>query len=258
MISNRRYDNSNRDLLKEISEIISAHDMRIRILNGNRESPRYDNWEWSQSESITLKDIENVPKNKKRYQRSPLCRDYESMPTISDNSSDYLDSDPISSDPDDYISNETKRLRNYKNDNEIAQHCQKILKITAYPTVAQITVLVHEISRTDSTNSQELDLIRRKSLQWFRKRREYLALKVYNVCDELMESVWDAVVARTHQQNLTYEGTVEEIVADDLLMETIFEASKLPIKDKRNGISFVRRKVKDFFNKLCTKTIQNY
>lgn len=248
--SSSPHNNIQRDLLAELSQIISAHDMHMRMVRNNMDD---DDLFVTSSDTLKLK----VTKKEREYQRSPLGMPSGDKKLIDDFSCSDYSSDPI----DNYEIESSIRYRNYKYNNDVAHHCQKLLKITAYPTVAQITILVHEIRRSDSTNSQELDVIKRKSLQWFRKRREYLALKVYNVCDELMESVWDAVVARSEVENdsnkLTYDATVDEIVSDDLLMMTIFEAAKLPVKDKTNGVSFVRRKVKDYFNKLCIRTTNN-
>lgn len=229
-----------RDLLAEIAQIINSTAAAASSLDYNDDvSDDYNCVIGAQKSKIP----------KKEYRRSPLA-----MPTPSSSQYSYCPLED-SSEVDNYEIESSTKFRNYKNNNDVAYHCQKLLKITAYPTVAQITILVHEIKRSDASNTQELDVIKRKALQWFRKRREYLALKVYNVCDELMESVWDAVVARSPK--LTYDATVEEIVSDEALMLTIFEAAKLPVKDQTNGLSFVRRKVKDYFNKLCTRTINS-
>jgi hypothetical protein len=49
---------------------------------------------------------------------------------------------------------------------------------------------------------------------------------------------------------------VEEIVSDIILMTEIVKVSKLPVKDEANALNFVRRKVRDYFTKLCSKTVQ--
>lgn len=222
---------SKRNLLTEISALITAHEMYMGRLD---------------------EDNQLKVTKKKEYCRSPLGKeiqkesDIPTMPPVIDNDSEQP---------------ENFKFRKYKNNNEIAHHCQKLLKVTAYPSVAQITVLIHQINSTLTPNtmessSNELNTIRSIILQWFRKRREYLASKVYSVCDELMGDIWMSVLMRCEASGIlpiSYDSTVEEIISDDSLMKGIFHASDLPIKDEENGINFVKRKVKDYFTKLCSK-----
>ena len=228
-----------RDLLTEISALISSHEIYIATQENIQED--------TQNNKI-------FATKKKEYRKSPLGLGREMVAPDASKS----DSNPGNS----IESEEAVKYRKYKRNNEIAHHCQKLLKVTAYPSVAQITLLVHQIINTSSGESKpiatEIDSIRSIVLQWFRKRREYLASKVYNVCDELMGDVWMAVLMRAESAGispLSYDSTVEEIVSDAAFMKGIFHASDLPIKDETNGISFVKRKVKDYFTKLCSKII---
>lgn len=249
---------SQRDLLSEINHIIKEQSIKIGDKPNNYQfNYEDDHLEDDHDENERVQEISILTQKtnspKKQYRRSPLGYDNKFMPPdIADIGEEVNNSDSV----DNYEIESSVKFRNYKNNNDVAFHCQKLLKITAYPTVAQITILIHEIIRSQPANSQEIDLVKKKVLQWFRKRREYLALKVYNVCDELMESVWDTIVAQADVSRITklsYDEIVEVIVSDDYLMEVIFKAAKLPVKDETNGISFVRRKVKDYFNKLCTR-----
>lgn len=242
--------NSKRDLITEISALIFAHEMYIEELEKSAQNK---------------KGI--VPK-RKEYRSSPLGRD---MPSELDELSgcglselDHPDHTDQRDQSDQQIqqvqqSSSEGKFRKYKKNNEIAHHCQKLLKVTAYPSVAQITLLIHQIISSSSSgisNSNEIDSIRSIVLQWFRKRREYLASKVYSVCDEMMADVWMAVLLKAESAGcgpLSYDSTVEAIISDSPLMKGIFRASDLPIKDETNGVNFVKRKVKDYFTKLCSK-----
>ena len=231
-----------RDLLTEISELISAHEIYM----------------------ANIKDAQNsgVTKSKnaksKEYRRSPLGRTMDEVNlNESANNKQKSESQTLETpaSPETLAEDESFKFRKYKKNNEIARHCQKLLKVTAYPSVAQITLLIHQIAT--STENNEIDSIRPIVLQWFRKRREYLAAKVYSVCDELMGDIWTAVVMRAESAGMSpisYDSTVEEIVSDNGLMKGILQAADLPIKDETNGVSFVKRKVKDYFTKLCSKS----
>lgn len=237
-ISTRRRQRSElgqRDLLAELKQIINAHDMHVKMLRANNVDI---------DEEYSALNKPNSPKSPKaEYRRSPLGQDQ--MPTKA-KESDYA------GDQDNF------KYRKYKNNGEVKNQCQKLLQITAYPTVAQITALVHRITQIDP-NTMEINEIRSTVLQWFRKRREYLASKVYSVCDDLMDEAWNqalAVVQSAGTSSITYESVVEEVICDTVLMNQIVKSAKLPVKDEANALSFVRRKVRDYFTKLCTKTNQ--
>lgn len=225
-----------RDLLTGISELISAHEIYMANIKDARNS------------GVTKSN------KSKEYRRSPLGR---TMDEINETASNKQKAESHSLEtPETFAADESSfKFRKYKKNNEIARHCQKLLKVTAYPSVAQITLLIHQIAM--STDNNEIDSIRPIVLQWFRKRREYLASKVYSVCDELMGDIWTAVVMRIESAGMSpisYDSTVEEIVSDSGLMKGILQAADLPIKDETNGVSFVKRKVKDYFTKLCSKS----
>ena len=192
----------------------------------------------------------------KEYRRSPLGRTMDEV-NVNESANNKQKSESQSLEiPETLAADESFKFRKYKKNNEIARHCQKLLKVTAYPSVAQITLLIHQIA-TSTAENNEIDSIRPIVLQWFRKRREYLAAKVYSVCDELMGDIWTAVVMRAESAGMSpisYDSTVEEIVSDNGLMKGILQAADLPIKNETNGVSFVKRKVKDYFTKLCSKS----
>lgn len=221
-----------RDILAELSHIISAHDMHMRMLRAN-------NVDIDAEYSALNKP--NSPKSPKaEYRRSPLGQDH--MPSKPEPESD--------ADQDNF------KYRKYKNNGEVAKQCQKLLQITAYPTVAQITSLVHKIAQIDP-NTMEINEIKSTVLLWFRKRREYLAAKVYNSCDDLMGVAWTQTIEAMQAAGMSpinYDAVVEEIVSDQILMKEIVRITKLPVKDQSNALSFARRKVRDYFTKLCSKT----
>lgn len=221
------------DLFSELSQIISAHDMHMRFLRANNVD--------IDAEYSALNN-QNSPKSPKtEYRRSPLGQDH--MPTEQAK-----------------LNNEQEsfKYRKYKNNGEVKNQCQRLLQITAYPTVAQVTALVHRIAQIDP-NTMEINEIKSTVLHWFRKRREYLASKVYAVCDDMMGVIWTQAVENLQTAGLThitYDLVVEEITSETILMEEIVKLAKLPVKDEANALNFVRRKVRDYFTKLCSKTGQ--
>ena len=226
---------SQRDFLAELSEIINAHDLHVITLRANNVD--------IDAEYSALNN-QNSPKTqtpKTEYRRSPLGQDH--MPT---------EQPKISSDQENF------KYRKYKNNGEVKNQCQRLLQFTAYPTVAQVTALVHRITQIDP-NTMEINEIKSTVLHWFRKRREYLASKVYAVCDDLMGVIWSQAMGNLQAagvSQITYDLIVEEIVTDTVLMEEILKVAKLPVKDGINALNFVRRKVRDYFTKLCSKTVQ--
>lgn len=229
----QRSQSNQRDLLAELSQIISAHDMHVRMLMAQ-------NVDIDAEYSALNK--QNSPKSPKtEYRRSPLGQDR--MPTEQ---------------PKVVNEQETFKYRKYKNNGEVKNQCQKLLQITAYPTVAQVTALVHRITQIDP-NTMEINEIKSTILHWFRKRREYLASKVYAVCDDLMGVIWTQATENLQTagvSQITYDLVVEEIISDTILMTEIVKGAKLPVKDEANALNFVRRKVRDYFTKLCSKTVQ--
>lgn len=220
-------------------------------------------------------DLPKINTNTREYIRSPLSGGEVLQILMVNRINELLENQKqeIEIEDDD---NEPLKLRKYKCNNYIAGYCQRLMKITAYPSVAQLTVLCHQIKLSDGSGGHfhlEIDEIKSKVLQWFRKRREYLSTKVYNVCDEHMEQVWIRTCLHFQstkdldsdfddekkkkdqtQHNITYDMVIEEIVKNDFLMQQVLNEAKLPIKNVDNAMSFVRRKVKDYFTKLCTKT----
>lgn len=226
----QRSQSDQRDLIAELSEIISAHDLHMRILRANNVD--------IDAEYSALNN-QNPPKIE--YRRSPLGQDQMPIeqPKISNNQENF-------------------KYRKYKNNGEVKNQCQRLLQFTAYPSVAQITALVHRIAQIDP-NTMEINEIKSTVLHWFRKRREYLASKVYAVCDDLMGTIWSQAMGNLQAagvSQITYDLVVEEIVSDTILMEEILKVAKLPVKDGVNALNFVRRKVRDYFTKLCSKTVQ--
>lgn len=230
---------SKRDLITEISSLLYAHEMHIENQRRLKDNAQNNN---------------KLVTERKEYQPSPLGRREMGESRDNPQSPPNQPIEPSKS----AGQEEDFKFRKYKNNNEIAHHCQKLLKVTAYPSVAQITLLIHQIVAATTGSPSELNSVKSIVLQWFRKRREYLASKVYSVCDELMGDVWMAVLMRAEAAGcgpLSYDSTVDEIISDGALMTGIFHASDLPIKDEINGVNFVKRKVKDYFTKLCSKIV---
>lgn len=190
----------------------------------------------------------NVP-----YKKSPLSLDPNQMPNIK---ADHQAKQIKATDDEGEIDEEVGKFRKYKKNNEIAQQCQKLLRITAYPTVAQLTQLVDQIAQSSAVNNMKISEIRSAVLHWFRKRREYMASKVYSVCDDVMTDAWMGTInsaLEADQVSPNYEKTVEMILSDGILIDTIVLKSKIPVKNHQSARNFVQRKVRDYFTKLCSK-----
>lgn len=233
-----KHSRPSRDLLAEMSSIISAHQMHMRMLHAN-----------SIKEDNTQNQQENPPKlSKKAYQKSPLSKEVDLLMPTSKVDEDHVDIEDFNSD--EIVS---VKIRKYNKNNNVAYHCQKLLKITAYPSVTQLAILIHQISQ--QSDGIGLNEIKSLVLLWFRKRREYLAKKVYSACDDLMLDVWETKTSEESDSiPLSYDQTVNLIISDTILMEKIVKISKLPVKDEVNALDFVRKKVGDYFMKLCSKT----
>lgn len=233
----------------KFSNIVSAREIHARFWERKEESNQ--NYQILPNSNYGQEIITN--RNNNTYRRSPLSQDEHHMAVKNSDESDELD-----------LNGEPLKYRRYKRNNEVAHHCQRLLNITAYPTVAQLTILIHQISQSTrqkiaDQSPSELDSIRSTVLQWFRKRREYLAAKIYNICDERMGEAWLRICKRANEDSeigreLSYEEIVEEIIKDDEIMSEVLIMARLPINDTANGLCFVKRKVKDYFMKLCSKS----
>lgn len=153
-------------------------------------------------------------------------------------------------------------FRRYKKNNEIACYCQRLLRHTVYPTPSQIAALIHVLIVAESRHHQTSDIssptsspatLRTLILEWFRKRREYLATKVYRVCDDVMANVWSEVLDEAAPASLSFEETVHRISTNETVIATILERVRLPVVDETAARAFVQRKVEDYFTKLCSK-----
>ena len=237
---------------KLFSNFFSAREIHASFWEHNEENNQ--NYQILPNSNYGQEIITN--RNNNTYKRSPLSQDENHMAVKSRKS--LQEGDELN------LNDEPLKYRRYKRNNEVAHHCQRLLNITAYPTVAQLTILIHQISQSTrqkiaDQSPSELDSIRSTVLQWFRKRREYLAAKIYNICDERMGEAWLRICKQANEDSemakeLSYEEIVEEIIKDDEIMSEVFIMARLPITDPVNGLCFVKRKVKDYFMKLCTKS----
>jgi hypothetical protein len=144
------------------------------------------------------------------------------------------------------------KYRRYKSNNALAHECQRLLALTATPTPDQLASLVQKyLIRNGHDPSVQSHRVRALVKEWFRKRREYLASKIYRVCDELMPALWSDLSASAADRSSSYDQLVELIVDDELVVECVRLESKLPITVDEAAREFVRQKIRDYFYKLC-------
>lgn len=148
------------------------------------------------------------------------------------------------------------KMRRYKANNDLAHFCQQLMSHTATPNCDQLNQLVHDycVQHGDPGNPRQ---VRSKVKEWFRKRREYMASKIYRACDELMSGFWEDMVRLKHDQltSQAYQEIVGHIVADDVIVDHVAHAASLPIFDLDGLRAFVRKKIRDYFDKLCVEIV---
>lgn len=153
------------------------------------------------------------------------------------------------------------RIRRYKKNNLIARYCQVLLKRTAYPSLDELSRLQLAITSAfekefgSSVPLPSASSLRSQIKEWFRKRREYMSFKIYSVCDKMMEGWWEAALAELddNQQGIavTYAQVVQFIVYSDEHIEVLRQLARLPITNPDMSKAFIRKRVEDYFYKIC-------
>ena len=141
------------------------------------------------------------------------------------------------------------RGRRYKTDNILAQVCARFLQKTANPRPHDLNEIVAQIVRAEDGILQYSEKkLKSQVREWFRKRREYMATKIYRSCDRLLpkaladEEAW--IVARQVCNNETVIGLIAV-------------EAKLPMSSEEEKFGFVREKVKDYYMSYPKRRLRN-
>lgn len=147
------------------------------------------------------------------------------------------------------------RGRKYLNTNLLARFCQEVLQITAHPSLVQISEIVDRLkmssSSTNNNNISEKKL-RSSVREWFRKRREYMATKIYRSCKRLLPP---CPFKTKESEKMT--NFLRKVHANSDLIGIIMLESKLPMQSEREKLDFVKEKVTDFYLKYPQRKLRN-
>lgn len=145
---------------------------------------------------------------------------------------------------------QSSRGRKYHNTNLLAQYCQEVLHITAHPTLVQISEIVIKLksSMYDAPEKKLRSSIR----EWFRKRREYMATKIYRSCKRLLPPC-----PHKTKESEKMTSFLRKIHSNSALIGIIMLESKLPMQSEKEKIEFVTEKVTDFYLKYPQRKLRN-
>jgi hypothetical protein len=142
----------------------------------------------------------------------------------------------------------TTRGRKYHNSNILAHSCQVVLNETAHPSFSQIADIVNQLKTSLGSAAKSDKKIRSNVREWFRKRREYMATKVYRCCERLLPKF-----ATGNNMN----EFLKSIQANKPLIGLIMIESKLPMKFEEERIQFVKEKIADYYLKYPQRKLRN-
>ena len=141
------------------------------------------------------------------------------------------------------------RGRRYHNTNLLAQYCQEVLSITAHPSLTQIDEIVDKLKESNSDHIA-CKKLRSSVREWFRKRREYMATKIYKSCQRLLPS--NAPVEKEE-----IDRFIKKIHKNSALLGIIMLESHLPMTSEKEKVTFVKEKIVDFYMKYPTRRKRN-
>jgi hypothetical protein len=149
------------------------------------------------------------------------------------------------------LNHQAPRGRRYHNTNLLAQYCQEILAITAHPSISQIDGIVDKLKEPEESNHvTRCKKLRSSIREWFRKRREYMATKVYKSCQRLLPSV-----APDEKEEI--DKFIKKIHKNSSLIGIIMLESHLPMASEKEKIAFVKEKIVDFYMKYPARRRRN-
>lgn len=141
------------------------------------------------------------------------------------------------------------RGRKYHNTNLLAQCCQKVLNLTAHPGINQISEIVHQLKGTENGSSSAEKKLRSSVREWFRKRREYMATKIYRSCERLLPKI------PLKQPDIN--EFIKSVHSNHALIGIIMLESKLPMQSEKERIDFVNEKITDYYLKYPQRKLRN-
>lgn len=148
------------------------------------------------------------------------------------------------------FNHQAPRGRRYHNTNLLAQYCQEVLAITAHPTLSQIDGIVEKLKESDDTNHVAFKKLRSSVREWFRKRREYMATKVYKSCQRLLPP-------NAPEDKEEIDRFIKKIHKNSALIGIIMLESHLPMASEKEKIAFVKEKIVDFYMKYPARRKRN-
>lgn len=140
------------------------------------------------------------------------------------------------------------RGRKYHNTNLLAQYCQEILSKTAHPSIGQISEIVNKLYYPGGPTEKKLKSLIR---EWFRKRREYMATKIYRSCQNLLPPY--PTGSREHD----ISEFIKTIQSNYALIGIIMLESKLPMESEIERMDFVKEKIIDYYLKYPQRKLRN-
>ncbi len=142
-----------------------------------------------------------------------------------------------------------RRGRRYKTNNVVAQVCSRFLQKTANPRPQDLNEIVHQISHAEDLMLQETEKkLKSQVREWFRKRREYLAAKIYRSCDRLLPKAMGDRDAWT---------MANEVCKNETIISLISLEAKLPMQLDEEKFAFVREKIKDYYMSYPKRRLRN-
>lgn len=140
------------------------------------------------------------------------------------------------------------RGRKYHNTNVLAQVCQEVLCKTAHPSLPQINEIVTRLCYAGGPSEKKLKSLVR---EWFRKRREYMATKIYRSCQSLLP------LCPIGSRDQDMSDFIRSIHLNDALIGIIMLESKLPMESETEKLDFVKEKIVDFYLKYPQRKLRN-
>lgn len=144
-------------------------------------------------------------------------------------------------------STRSSRGRRYKSNNLLAQFCSQVLQQTANPRLHQISSIVNQLKAHEVGTTEKK--LKSQVREWFRKRREYLAAKIYRSCDRLLPKMNESV----HDQH----GFIQEICKNTTIVGLIAVEARLPMESDEEKQAFVKEKIRDYYLTYPKRRLRN-
>ena len=143
------------------------------------------------------------------------------------------------------------RGRKYHNTNLLAQYCQEVLTKTAHPSLTQISEIVGRLYCSSGGGGPTEKKLKSLVREWFRKRREYMATKIYRSCQSLLPP---CPIGSRDQEMSEF---IKAIHSNHALIGIIMLESKLPMESESEKSNFVKEKIIDFYLKYPQRRLRN-